>query len=305
MKKKRIITIIIIVVLFIGSVVSIISYNNYQKEQTRLAIEKGIEKSIDTIDEQRISFEESEREQKLLIYHAFVDNYDAYINSENTQKEVVDKYESVLTVMKKYFINDYNNFINENTLTDVGIMSDDEMLRDAVSSLTKELELIKSDDVCTGNEYETYETKINCEIERYKIQIAVIETAEEQARLEAEEQARLEAEKLAAEKTDKKEETDSFVQNEKDKVQQTNKPANDKGNDSNTNNSNNGSSKENPNRKKYSSYEEVERLINEGVITEYYYYEQEGGYKYYRVWHYNYCNDGEIIDLSSDPVFGW
>ena len=43
----------------------------------------------------------------------------------------------------------------------------------------------------------------------------------------------------------------------------------------------------------------------EEQIAEWYYYEQEDGYKYYQVWHYNYCNDGEIVDLSSDPVFGW
>ena len=61
--KKRIIVGIIIAGLSIAGVVGVFLYNNYQEKQEKLAIEKMIKESIDVIEEQKIAFDEAEREK--------------------------------------------------------------------------------------------------------------------------------------------------------------------------------------------------------------------------------------------------
>ena len=62
---------------------------------------------------------------------------------------------------------------------------------------------------------------------------------------------------------------------------------------------NNKPSYEDPHKKKYSSFEEVEALINSGVITNYTWVETEN-MKRYIVGDYSYANDGTLIQYDED-----
>lgn len=313
MKKKIIVPIISILILTSLAVVGVTSYNNYQTEMTISAL-------IESVQEKALDFDaETDRNIKLSILKEVRNEYINYLALENGYTEVESIYETTVEKMEEIFKNEYTELITSNTIIDIETITDKEQLNKNIQILEDILSMIKEDEVCDKKQMDSYENQIKELMDTYSNKVASIEAEEaakkaeeerlaQEAAKKAEEERiakeKAEAERKAKEEAEKRAEAERLAQAEKDKEQDKNNSNNNNNNNQNNLNSSNNNSYENPNKKKYSSFEEVERLIAEGVITEWSRYDCEDGTSSIKVWYYNYLNTGEIFDLR-DPVFGY
>ena len=285
MRKKTIIIGIILVSVFFIGLACFYGYKEYQEKKELERQEKLIQNNLNYIEQISSIFEsEEDYDRKLEHLKNAINEQEKYSNSKEVFNEVVDKWSVAVAEMKIYFSENYNTIISQNTISNISETKDKNIIQTAIDNLSNLSGVldVEGDFTCEEDKLHNLHESIDGLLASYNQQIEQIK-ADEEAAKKAEEE-RLAREKAEAEK----------------KANSSSKKNN---NSNNTSNSSTNNSNSNPNTKKYSSFEEVERLIKEGIITNYYFY-QEGIYKYYRVGFYNYCNDGEIVDLR-DPVFGF
>lgn len=311
MKKKIIVSLISVLIFTILMVIGVNSYNNYHAEI-------NIASLVESVQEKAIDFDaETDRNIKLSILKEVRNEYINYLALENGYTEVESIYETTVEKMEENFQNEYTELIATNTIIDIETITDKAQLNKTIQILEDVLFMIKEDEVCDKEQMDSYENQIKELMDTYSNKVAAIEAEEaakkaeeehlaqeaakkaEEERLAQEAAKKAEEERLAQEAA-KKAEEERLAQAEKEKEQ--NKNNNNNSSDNNPNNSNNNNNYENPNKKKYSSFEEVERLITEGVITEWSSWEINGEIVRYTVGDYNYIKDGGVID-PDDPIF--
>lgn len=121
--------------------------------------------------------------------------------------EVKEQYNRDMELMKAFLINEYDNLMKENTIENLELVNDVDIINNAKNSLENLLNTVRSDGVCDGDTLCTYENEIAVIIAGYGDRLEAIQKAEaeEAARKEAEEAARkAEEERLAQEEADRK-----------------------------------------------------------------------------------------------------
>ena len=117
-----------------------------------------------------------------------------------TEEDAVkEKYTAVLADMKKAFTDEYDSTIAENTV-DVSKEEDEKKVSTYKDNLTKALEIIKADAVCTDEEITAYETSINTAVKTYADRVTAIKKAAAEKKAEEEAKAKKESEEAAATK---------------------------------------------------------------------------------------------------------
>lgn len=281
MRKKKIIIVIILVSVFLLGLASYYGYKEYQEKKEIKRQEKLIQNNLNHIEEIVSTFESEEDYDKKLEYlKNAINEQEKYSNSKEVFKEVIDEWSVAVAGMKTYFNENYDTIISENTIPNISETKDKNIIQTAIDNLSNLRGLLDVEGSFTCEEdrlHNLYESidDLNASYNQRWEQIK----ADEEAAKKAEE------ERLAREKA------------EAEKKKKENK------NNSNSNSNNNSNVNR---RKKYSSYEEVDRLIKNGTITNYRRVEWEVDgvqYKRYIVDDYSYCSDGQIIDYL-DPKWG-
>lgn len=195
-KTKILLCLLVVIILVSASVVGVITYQNWKTEKTITEYQTKIENVVKTFSDSE------ERANKLEILKNLIDESSTYNDSENTLKEIKQKYKQEIQSMKSYFVEQYDTEIVQNTLLDVGTITDKEVLNSAKTNLSALLEKIENEHELTLSETEhtEYIDKINLLIEEYNNRVTDIEKAEEEARLKAEVEAKVKAEQEAKEK---------------------------------------------------------------------------------------------------------
>ena len=128
--------------------------------------------------------------------HLDVYKRQVYSKTDMPLDEIIQQYNDEIGTMKSYFTSEYEKTISDNTLNNLGEITDKESINTAKSNLSALSETITSetDTVCTEEEALTYTDSINALIISYENRITAIE---EQEKKEAEEKAKKEAEEKA------------------------------------------------------------------------------------------------------------
>lgn len=188
--KGKLIGVIIGFILILGSIKLYDSYqskkiiNNYSQRISE------INKNFDELDK---------RNDKLDKLKQTIDDYDQYKKTGSVFDEVLMQYENVIANMKKFFIDDYDNSIENNTLKDVDNIKDKNQLISTNENLINVFETIKNEEnlVLTSEQVKKYEACIDSLSESYKNRLKVIEEAEK--REEEERKAKEEEERKVQE----------------------------------------------------------------------------------------------------------
>lgn len=173
MKKGTKIFIAVISILVIVTATGSIGFwvfHTYQEQQI-------ISTANASILEQYTSFKDEEnRLEKLDLYETFQAEADAYIDSDDSNEEVTSTYQSTLKKMKRFFTDDYDNFIHSNTLSKKSTI-DKDTLNASIKNLSDELAVIniEKDTVLSEDEFSSYEETLNDLITEYTDQIAALE----------------------------------------------------------------------------------------------------------------------------------
>lgn len=171
-------------------------YNSYKEEQRV----KQIEICKSKLTKYYEAFNKAEtREDKLSKFKNIVKECKEYKNSKNCLKEVSNDYDSKIKIMKKYFVNEYQTEITKNTLEEIENIEDKTKFEEAVKSLNKVSEMIKSETgvVLEKDEAKKYQEKIDALVETYNKRVEEIKEVEKKA--EEEKKKAEEAEKKAEE----------------------------------------------------------------------------------------------------------
>ena len=283
MRKKKIIIVILLVSVFLLGLASHYGYKEYQEKKEMERQEKLIQNNLNRIEEIASTFESEEDYDKKLEYlKNAINEQEKYSKSKEVFKEVTDEWSVTVAGMKTYFNENYDTVISENTISNINETKDKNVIQTAIGNLSNLRGVLDTEGgfTCGEDELHNLHESIDDLLASYNQRLEQIK-ADEEAEKKAEE------ERLAREKEEA----------EKKKKEDKNKN-NSSSNVNNTSNSNG--------RKKYSSYEEVDRLIKNGTITNYDWVEWvvDGvQYKRYIVDDYSYCSDGQIIDYL-DPKYG-
>mgnify|MGYP004460818177 CR=1 FL=1 len=193
--KKKAISIAIVAILALGAF-GAYQYNSY-KEAQRV---KQIEICESKLTKDYEAFNKAEtREDKLSKFKNIVKECKEYKNSENYFEEVSNDYDSKIKIMKKYFVNGYQEEIDKNTLKEIENIQDKAKFEEAVKALNEISEMIKSETgiVLEKDEAKKYQENINDLIKTYNKRVEEIKEAEKKA--EEEKKKAEEAEKKAEE----------------------------------------------------------------------------------------------------------
>lgn len=203
MKKKRIIIIVVIclvVVAVVGTVFGVKVYNDYTTQQQ-------IEERIKSIDDTYADFEaEADRSKKLEILSDFIKNKPSTADeiSVAVLNSVEPKYDEIIKKMQKYFTDDYDKVIKDNTISSDSLekIKDKKKIQNYIDKLNSYKETIESEKsvVFFGNNEnnaDSYLEKTDGLINSYNDRIKAIEK---------EEKEKAEAEKKAAEEKKKQDE---------------------------------------------------------------------------------------------------
>lgn len=160
------------------------------------AKEQEIQNKVSAIDTAYEAFTaEADHAKKLEAYKTMVSEDEAY-----TEKDAVkEKYTAVLADMKKAFTDEYDSTIAENTV-DVSKEEDEKKVSTYKDNLTKALETIKADAVCTEEEITAYEASVNAAVKTYDDRVTAIKKAAAEKKAEEEAKAKKESEEAAAAK---------------------------------------------------------------------------------------------------------
>ena len=159
------------------------------------AKEQEIQNKVAAIDTAYEAFTaEADHAKKLEAYKTMVSEDEAYTEED----AVKEKYTAVLADMKKAFTDEYDSTIAENTV-DVSKEEDEKKVSTYKDNLTKALETIKADAVCTKEEITVYETSINTAVKTYDDRVTAIKkAADEKKKAEEEVKAKKESEEAEA-----------------------------------------------------------------------------------------------------------
>lgn len=195
-KKGKVISgIIIVAVLVIAVVIGINSYRIHERQKQI----SDYEKQISQIHENFLK--KKEHSEKLDSLKFLISEYKQYKKSDKAISEITVKYEEELKTMKRYFTDEYDKILSDNTLEKVHEITDKNKISTNKTNLETLLKSIEDETgtVCTDKEAETYIQSVNKMIASYDTRIKEIEKkeAEEAEAKKAAEEA--EAKRLAEE----------------------------------------------------------------------------------------------------------
>lgn len=208
-KTVLIITAILVVVVVMGGIFG------YQKYNEKLIAEnsKKINEKI-TADYNGFT-KEGDRTKKVKSLEDMIkasEEYEKDNSKFGNQKNVKDHYAKAISDMKKWFTEDYEKSISENTIAEeeLAAESDKEKINSVKTNLQIFMETMNSEKtlVLTKEEIENYTESVNALISKYDGRVKVIEeeearkAAEEEAKRKAEEEAKKKAEEEAREKAE-------------------------------------------------------------------------------------------------------
>lgn len=211
MKKKCIIIIAVVcvaVVAVAGTVFGVIAYNDYTLQQQT-------EEQIKSIDDTYADFlDETDRSKKLEKLSDFIKN-EPSTNDEiavEVLNAVEPKYSETLEKMQKYFTDDYDKIIKDNTIISDSLnkMNDKKKIQGCIDKLNSLEEIIDSEKEIVFNQNsqnnaDSYLKKTDGLISSYSDRIQKIEKAEEQ---------KVEEDKKAAEEKKKQEKSENSSYND-------------------------------------------------------------------------------------------
>lgn len=217
MKKKVIIIIAVVcvaIIAVVGTIFGVNAYNNY-------TIQQQAEQQVKSIDDTYSKFtKETDRAKKLVILSDFIKNKPS--TSDEIKVEVLNsvepKYNETLAKMQKFFTDDYDKTIKDNTIDSKTLekTNDKKKLQsciDNLEALKKTIDYEKSN-VFYKNDIGNYDKKPDELISSYNDRITAIEKAEAEAKAKKEAEAKKKAEEKA--KQEKKKHTESSNKNNTD-----------------------------------------------------------------------------------------
>lgn len=197
MKKKVIIIIAVVcvaIIAVVGTIFGVNAYNNY-------TIQQQTEQQVKSIDDTYSKFtKETDRAKKLVILSDFIKNKPS--TSDEIKVEVLNsvepKYNETLAKMQKFFTDDYDKTIKDNTIDSKTLekTNDKKKLQsciDNLEALKKTIDFEKSN-VFYKNDIGNYDKKPNELISSYNDRITAIEKAEAEAKAKKEAEAKKKAE---------------------------------------------------------------------------------------------------------------
>lgn len=174
-RKKFIISIIIVVIVLI--VMSVLGYSYNQKQE----LQKKIEIAIVEIEKMGTNFNKQDaREEKLVILQTVLKEHNDYKKSKDMIKEIDEKYQSIISDMQNFFIEEYNKTLSDNTLNNIDKISNKEYLKNSSRELNELLQAIQNekDTVCKEDKVKEYEIQITDLLKLYKVRVTAIEQEE-------------------------------------------------------------------------------------------------------------------------------
>lgn len=217
MKKKVIIIIAVVcvaIIAVVGTIFGVNAYNNY-------TIQQQTEQQDKSIDDTYSKFtKETDRAKKLVILSDFIKNKPS--TSDEIKVEVLNsvepKYNETLAKMQKFFTDDYDKTIKDNTIDSKTLekTNDKKKLQSCIDNLEALKKTIDSEksDVFYKNDIGNYDKKPDELISLYNDRITAIEKAEAEAKARKEAEAKKKAEEKA--KQEKKKQTESSNTNNTD-----------------------------------------------------------------------------------------
>lgn len=217
MKKKVIIIIAVVcvaIIAVVGTIFGVNAYNNY-------TIQQQTEQQVKSIDDTYSKFtKETDRAKKLVILSDFIKNKPS--TSDEIKVEVLNsvepKYNETLAKMQKFFTDDYDKTIKDNTIDSKTLekTNDKKKLQSCVDNLEALKKTIDSEKskVFYKKDIGNYDKKPDELISSYNDRITAIEKAEAEAKAKKEAEAKKKAEEKA--KQEKKKQTDSSNTNNTD-----------------------------------------------------------------------------------------
>ena len=217
MKKKVIIIIAVVcvaIIAVVGTIFGVNAYNNY-------TIQQQTEQQIKSIDDTYSKFtKETDRAKKLVILSDFIKNKPS--TSDEIKVEVLNsvepKYNETLAKMQKFFTDDYDKTIKDNTIDSKTLeeTNDKKKLQSCIDNLEALKKTIDSEksNVFYKENIGNYDKKPDELISSYNDRITAIEKAEAEAKAKKEAEAKKKAEEKA--KQEKKKQTESSNTNNTD-----------------------------------------------------------------------------------------
>ena len=217
MKKKVIIIIAVVcvaIIAVVGTIFGVNAYNNY-------TIQQQTEQQIKSIDDTYSKFtKETDRAKKLVILSDFIKNKPS--TSDEIKVEVLNsvepKYNETLAKMQKFFTDDYDKTIKDNTIDSKTLekTNDKKKLQSCIDNLEALKKTIDSEksNVFYKKDIGNYDKKPDEFISSYNDRITAIEKAEAKAKAKKEAEAKKKAEEKA--KQEKKKQTESSNTNNTD-----------------------------------------------------------------------------------------
>lgn len=217
MKKKVIIIIAVVcvaIIAVVGTIFGVNAYNNY-------TIQQHTEQQVKSIDDTYSKFtKETDRAKKLVILSDFIKNKPS--TSDEIKVEVLNsvepKYNETLAKMQKFFTDDYDKTIKDNTIDSKTLekTNDKKKLQSCIDNLEALKKTIDSEksNVFYKKDIGNYDKKPDELISSYNDRITAIEKAEAEAKAKKEAEAKKKAEEKA--KQEKKKQTESNNTNNND-----------------------------------------------------------------------------------------
>lgn len=217
MKKKVIIIIAVVcvaIIAVVGTIFGVNAYNNY-------TIQQQTEQQVKSIDDTYSKFtKETDRAKKSVILSDFIKNKPS--TSDEIKVEVLHsvepKYNETLAKMQKFFTDDYDKTIKDNTIDSKTLekTNDKKKLQSCIYNLEALKKTIDSEksNVFYKKDIGNYDKKPDELISSYNDRITAIEKAEAEAKAKKEAEAKKKAEEKA--KQEKKKQTESSNTNNTD-----------------------------------------------------------------------------------------
>ena len=192
MKKKVIIIIAVVcvaIIAVVGTIFGVNAYNNY-------TIQQQTEQQIKSIDDTYSKFtKETDRAKKLVILSDFIKNKPS--TSDEIKVEVLNsvepKYNEILAKMQKFFTDDYDKTIKDNTIDSKTLekTNDKKKLQSCIDNLEALKKTIDSEksNVFYKNDIGNYDKKPDELISFYNDRITAIEKSEAEAKAKKEAEA--------------------------------------------------------------------------------------------------------------------
>ena len=217
MKKKVIIIIAVVcvaIIAVVGTIFGVNAYKNY-------TIQQQTEQQVKSIDDTYSKFtKETDRAKKLVILSDFIKNKPS--TSDEIKVEVLNsvepKYNETLAKMQKFFTDDYDKTIKDNTIDSKTLekTNDKKKLQSCIDNLEALKKTIDSEksNVFYKKDIGNYDKKPGELISSYNDRITAIEKAEAEAKAKKEAEVKKKAEEKA--KQEKKKQTESSNTNNND-----------------------------------------------------------------------------------------